>query len=69
MSGNDCIFCKISTGEVPTDFLYLDRQIMVIRDIRAQRSHPPADNSAPLRQGPHLRRRAHLRQSLGRCLS
>ncbi len=33
MSGNDCIFCKISTGEVPTDFLYLDRQIMVIRDI------------------------------------
>ena len=34
MSGNDCIFCAISRGTVQTDFLYLDQQIMVIRDIR-----------------------------------
>ena len=33
MSCKDCIFCGISGGEVPTDFLYLDQQIMVIRDI------------------------------------
>jgi histidine triad (HIT) family protein len=33
MSCNGCIFCRISSGEVQTDFLYLDRQIMVIRDI------------------------------------
>ena len=34
MSGNDCIFCRMSSGAVETDFLYLDQQIMVIRDIQ-----------------------------------
>ncbi len=33
MSGSDCIFCGISRGTVETDFLYLDHQLMVIRDI------------------------------------
>ena len=36
MSGNDCIFCGMSSGAVETDFLYLDQQIMVIRDIRPE---------------------------------
>ncbi len=34
MSGNDCIFCAMSSGAMQVDFLYLDHQIMVIRDIR-----------------------------------
>ena len=33
MSGNDCIFCGMARGDVEVDFLYLDQQIMVIRDI------------------------------------
>ena len=34
MSGNDCIFCAMSSGAMQVNFLYLDQQIMVIRDIR-----------------------------------
>ena len=33
MSRNDCIFCAMSSGAMETDFLYLDHQLMVIRDI------------------------------------
>ena len=33
MSGNDCIFCAMSRGDMEVDFLYLDQQLMVIRDI------------------------------------
>ena len=33
MSANECVFCGMSAGTVETDFLYLDQQIMVVRDI------------------------------------
>ncbi len=36
MSAKDCIFCGMSAGAVDTDFLYLDHQLMVIRDINPQ---------------------------------
>ncbi len=32
----DCIFCKIVAGELPSDQLYEDDEILVFRDIRAQ---------------------------------
>jgi histidine triad (HIT) family protein len=30
----NCIFCRIAGGELPTDFLYEDEQIVVFKDIR-----------------------------------
>ncbi len=30
---NDCIFCKINRGEIPSEKLYEDEEIFVIRDI------------------------------------
>ena len=33
MSTNECVFCGMSAGTVEADFLYLDQQIMVVRDI------------------------------------
>ena len=33
MSANECVFCGMSAGTVEADFLYLDQQIMVVRDI------------------------------------
>lgn len=32
----DCLFCKIINGEVPTDFLYKDENMVVFRDINPQ---------------------------------
>ena len=29
----DCIFCKIAAGEIPTEFLYRDEEVIVFRDI------------------------------------
>ncbi len=29
----DCIFCKIVSGEIPTNTLYQDKEIVVFRDI------------------------------------
>jgi histidine triad (HIT) family protein len=31
---NDCIFCKIAGGEIPTAFLYEDEDVVVFPDIR-----------------------------------
>ena len=33
---NDCIFCKIIKGEIPTDFLYKDKEIVAFKDINPQ---------------------------------
>ena len=33
MSENDCIFCKILKGEIPSDKIYEDDLIMAFRDI------------------------------------
>ncbi len=32
----DCLFCKIVNGEIPTDFLYKDDDIVVFKDINPQ---------------------------------
>ena len=29
----DCIFCKIAAGEIPTELLYQDEDVVVFRDI------------------------------------
>ena len=29
----DCIFCKIAAGEIPSDFVYKDEEILAFRDI------------------------------------
>lgn len=30
---NDCLFCKIVAGDIPSDTIYEDEQIMVFKDI------------------------------------
>ncbi len=32
----DCLFCKISAGEMDTDFVYQDDQVVVFEDINPQ---------------------------------
>lgn len=32
----DCIFCKIANGQIPSPFLYEDDQLVVINDINPQ---------------------------------
>jgi histidine triad (HIT) family protein len=34
MKEEECIFCKIGGGEIPSEFLYQDGTIFAIRDIR-----------------------------------
>ena len=33
---NDCIFCKIAKGELNTDFIYEDEQVVAFNDIQPQ---------------------------------
>lgn len=33
---NDCIFCKIAAGEIPSECLYEDEQVFAFKDIQAQ---------------------------------
>jgi histidine triad (HIT) family protein len=33
----DCIFCQIANKQVPTEFIYDDDEVMVIRDVRPVR--------------------------------
>ena len=33
---SDCIFCKIVGGEIPSDFVYQDEEIVVFRDVNPQ---------------------------------
>jgi histidine triad (HIT) family protein len=33
---SDCIFCKIIAGEIPSDLIYQDDQIVAFRDIHPQ---------------------------------
>ena len=32
----DCVFCKIVAGEIPSDILYQDDEVIVFRDINPQ---------------------------------
>ena len=31
---DDCLFCKISKGEIPAEFVYKDEQIVAFKDIK-----------------------------------
>ena len=33
---NDCIFCKIANGEIPTDKIYEDERVVAFYDINPQ---------------------------------
>lgn len=33
---NDCIFCRIATGEIPAKIVYEDEHVVAFRDINAQ---------------------------------
>lgn len=33
---SDCIFCKIAGGEIPTDFVYREKDVVVFRDVAPQ---------------------------------
>ena len=33
---SDCIFCKIANGEIPSDFLYEDDNVVAFRDLNPQ---------------------------------
>ncbi|NLY46185.1 MAG: histidine triad nucleotide-binding protein [Tissierella sp.] len=33
---DDCLFCKIINGDIPTDFIYQDEKIVVFKDISPQ---------------------------------
>ncbi len=36
MSDTDCLFCKMITGTIPSDPVYADEQVIVIKDINPQ---------------------------------
>lgn len=36
MQDNDCIFCKIANGQIPSDFLYEDDNVVAFRDLNPQ---------------------------------
>lgn len=33
---SDCIFCKIANGEIPSDFLFEDENVVAFRDLNPQ---------------------------------
>jgi histidine triad (HIT) family protein len=33
---SDCLFCKIISGEIPTDLVYEDKNVVALRDINPQ---------------------------------
>lgn len=33
---SDCIFCKIANGEIPSEFLYEDENVVAFRDLNPQ---------------------------------
>ena len=33
MSANDCLFCKIVSGDIPAEIIYRDDQVLAFRDI------------------------------------
>ena len=35
----ECIFCKVAKGEVPSDILYQDEEVLAFRDINPQAPH------------------------------
>lgn len=39
MFGSGCIFCKICTGEAPSDMVYQDDEIAIFKDIKPAAKH------------------------------
>ena len=57
----DCVFCKISNGEIPSEILYQDDQVIAIRDMNPQapthlliipKAHIPSVNDLTEEQEP-----------------
>jgi diadenosine tetraphosphate (Ap4A) HIT family hydrolase len=36
---SDCLFCKIIAGDIPTEKIYEDAEVLAFHDIRAQAPH------------------------------
>lgn len=51
----DCVFCKIVAGELPSDTLYHDEEVMAFRDI-----HPMAPTHVLIIPKRHVPSLAHL---------
>ena len=51
----DCIFCQIVAGEIPTDILYQDEEVIAFRDI-----HPIAPTHLLIIPKRHIPSLAHL---------
>ena len=39
---SDCIFCKIANGEIPSEFVYEDDNVVAFNDLNPQRARPRA---------------------------
>jgi histidine triad (HIT) family protein len=71
----DCIFCKIANGEIPTEFLYQDKELVVFRDIHpvapthlliVPRKHIPTLSTLPDDETPLIGRMALVANRLAR---
>ena len=48
MRDDNCIFCKIANGEIPSATLYEDEEFRVILDLGpASKGHDPSEESLP----------------------
>ncbi len=54
----DCIFCKIAAGDIPSDILFQDEEVMVFRDI-----HPKAPTHLLIIPKKHITSLAEVAQS------
>ena len=54
---SDCIFCKIANGEIPSEFLFEDENVVAFRDLNPQapvhvlvvpKAHHPAETLASM---------------------
>lgn len=63
MSDSSCIFCRISAGEVPAQFLHQDDAVMAFRDI-----HPRAPTHVLVVPREHIPSLAHVNSGHDRLL-
>ena len=54
----DCLFCKIGAGEIPSDIVFEDRDIMAFKDI-----HPKAPVHLLVIPKMHIQSIAHLEEN------
>jgi histidine triad (HIT) family protein len=60
----DCLFCKIINGEIPSEFLYEDESFVVIKDI-----NPAAPVHLLLLPKKHIRSNNDLQKEDGKIIS